>query len=119
MRWIDDLKRLEDAATERLGDDVLTATVGKAGGGAVVGASSGLDSAEFVAERSGLTNKKGEVSKIKVAKTLFRPTKAAHTILDTAAAEIEDRRAASGKVTRTPAGIYNERMLLHPQRQSR
>lgn len=93
MGRMDDLKRLKDAATERLSDGELTDTVSKAVGGAVVGASSALDSVESVAKRSGLTNKKGDVSKIKVAKTLLRPTKAARTILDAAAAEIEDRRA--------------------------
>ena len=94
MSRFDDLKRLKDAAADQLKSGELKETLSKAAGDAIVGTSSALEGAETVAQRSGLTNKKGEVSKIKVAKTLLHPTKSARTILGATAAEIEDRRAA-------------------------
>lgn len=89
-RW-DELKKLKDAAKSRLDETDFS----KLAGDAVLGAQGLAEGAEAVAQRSGLTNKKGEVSKIKVAKAAVRPTKTAKRLFDATADEVRARRESS------------------------
>lgn len=96
-RW-DDLKKVKDAAKAKLDETDFA----KLAGDAVVGASNLASGAESVAQRSGLTNKEGEISKLKVAKAAIRPHKTARTILGATADEVQARRGvvdADGPVT--------------------
>lgn len=89
-RW-DEVKKLKDAAKSKLDETDFS----RLAGDAVMGAQGLVEGAETVAQRSGLTNKKGEVSKIKVAKAAVRPTKTAKRLFDATADEVRARRESS------------------------
>ena len=86
-RW-DELKKLKDTAKAK----VAETDISKLAGDAVTNASSFVEGAEAVAERSGLTKKNGEISKFKVAKAAVQPRKTARKLLDATAEEVRARR---------------------------
>jgi len=88
MGRLDDLKKLKSTAADKL----ASADLARRAGDAVTGASAVIDSAESVAERSGLTNKKGEISKLKVAKAAVTPAKTTRKVLGALAEEVQARR---------------------------
>lgn len=92
MGRLDDLKKLKAAAASKLTDDNGRPTLGKAAGDVVVGAAGFVDGVDSVAARSGLTNKNGDISALKVARAAFRPTNSAKTVLSATADEIQSRR---------------------------
>jgi hypothetical protein len=87
----DDLRRLKDAASAKIADADLAGLAGDA----VVGAADLVEGAEAVAKRSGLTNKKGEISKLRVAKAAVRPRSMARKVFDATADEIRERRQST------------------------
>ena len=89
MGRLDDLKRMKATAADKL----ASADLARRAGDAVTGASSLIDGAESVAERSGLTNKKGEISKLKVAKAAATPGKTTRKVLGALAEEVQARPA--------------------------
>ena len=80
-------KKLKDAAADG------RAGLAAAASAAVGSASGAIEAAEAVAERSGLTKKNGEISKVRVARAALRPTKTAKTVLQASADELEARRS--------------------------
>ncbi len=94
MGRFDELKRLKDATTAKLADENLRPNLAQAAGEALLGAASVIEVAEAVAERSGLTKKNGDISKVKVARAALQPTKTAKTLLGAAAEEVQARRRA-------------------------
>jgi hypothetical protein len=91
---MDDVRRLKNLASAKLSDPELQRGAGKIAGDAVSAAAQALDGLEAVARRSGMTTRKGKVSKVKLAKALVTPRQSARTVLDAAAAQINDRRAS-------------------------
>ena len=91
---MDDVRRLKNLASAGLSGPELQLGVARTAGDAVTAAARALDGLEAVARRSGMTTRKGKVSKAKVAKALVKPMRSARTVLDAAAAEINDRRGS-------------------------
>ena len=96
-RW-DDIKKLKEAAKDAAKVKIEEADFSKLAGDAVLGASNLVEGAENVAQRSGLTKKNGEVSKLKMAKATIQPRKTARKLFDATADEVRSRRdgAADG-----------------------
>jgi len=91
MGKFDDLKKLRHAVVDKLATGEVADKLKSTAVDAVTGAAGVVESVEAVAERSGLTNKEGEISKLKVAKAAFRPAKTARTLLDATAEELRAR----------------------------
>lgn len=86
-RW-DDVKKLKDVAKQKIDETDLT----RLAGDALLGAQSAAEGADAIAQRSGLTKKNGEISKLKVARAAARPRKTAKIIASAAADEVRSRR---------------------------
>lgn len=102
MSQFNDVKRLKEAAASKFQEGHVASRVAHLAGDAVVKVSSAVDGAESVAKRAGLTNRKGDVSKIKIAKQLARPTRSAKLLLSATAEELQKGRAASEGTTVQP-----------------
>jgi hypothetical protein len=102
MGRLDDLRQLKNSAMSKAHDADLAARAAHVTSELVVKAADAMDGAEAVAQRAGLTKRNGDVSKRKVARAAFTPTKTARTHRTATSEEIKSRRGTEPVTDQVP-----------------